>query len=640
MACKPKRAFAGGGAVGADGLTDEQRAKLAGARASLGVSNSPPVAQQPAPAPQPAPQTQQPQGISSGLGIVGLLKNRGAQIDKSAGYANGGKIKGIGTPTSDSIPAKVQETGEQIKVSTTERILSADQDAMLESMARKSGFDSLDAMLEAGTGKPVGPTIKGGKKAAAGGWNIDNNPDEYAKAMQEQVLGRTAQINAPSFSVGAGQAPTIYDNGGLPTATDRVSGSLPVAKQPAASPLVDGIRPWYAGASTADSRTGLEMERERRAGALSAGAIGDPVKSALQFGVIGGESAQPAIAKTSATTGSSVSGLPQASYSNEGRSVPSAVAKPGAGIVVDNEFTQGGKSYTASPSSQQGIARVTAPGTSPLYTNIDPAQGVAGLKNQTIGQPADQESQGIARIANANKIRGEMIANRDKDIPAGGYAPGILGNGILGTLPGGQSIEEWNRNVGVKTQLGLDPKSSAAYEDQAAKNEIHRQGQELAGETSRQNAGLAAQAANNRDQVTMRGQDLNAQNEAARIAGNPLDNQTKQLSLTQAQRLGILQDSVLNGKTPEEQASAAAKIRALSGKQDREDRTVKPMEIADPNDPMGQRKILVRPNDDGTYTPMQPHRTYAEFAQAYLSKKPGTKPEQMKADYEQLYGSR
>lgn len=629
---KAKACFADGGAISkADQMIAEMNRKY-------GVSGNsqpaPPPVQQPAP--QPAPQQQR--GLVGD--VINVLGNRTKQIDKAAGYANGGrpgggKIQGPGTPTSDSIPAKVQETGEPIEVSTTERIVSHDQDAVLEAIARRDGYKSLDAMFEELTGKPVGPTIKGGKKAAAGGWNIDNNPDEYAKAMQEQVLGRTAQVNAPSFYVGAGKAPTIYDNGGLPTTTDRVSGSLPVAKQQSTSPLVDGIRPWYAGASSADNQTGLEMERGRRAGALSAGAIGDPVKSALQFGVIGGESAQPASAKAGATTGSSVSGLPQSSYSNEGSGVPSAVTKPGAGVVVDNEFTQGGKSYTANPSGQQGIARVTAPGTSPLYTNIDPAQGVAGLKNQTIGQPADQEAQGIARIENANKIRGEMIANRDKDIPAGGYAPSILGDGGI-EASNAEKTQRWRNDEMLRMAKNGNQAAVSSLLNADGQRDVAAMGNE----TSRQNAGIAAQVANNRDQVTMRGQDLNLQGDMARIAGNPLDNQTKQLSLTQAQRLGILQDSVLNGKTPEEQASAAAKIRALSGKQDREDRAVKPMEIADPNDPMGQRKILVRPNDDGTYTPMQPRRTYAEFAQAYLSKKPGTKPEQMKADYEQLYGSR
>lgn len=655
MACKPKRAFAGGGAVGADGLTDEQRAKLAGARASLGVSNNPPVTQPPAPAPQPAPQTQQPQGISSGLGIVGIFKNRGAQIDKAvAGYANGGrpgggKIQGIGTPTSDSIPAKVQETGEPIKVSTTERILSAAQDAMLEDMARKSGFESLDAMLEAGTGKPVGPTIKGGKKAAAGGWALDNNPDGYAKAMQSARNnmaipsmasnndaangGIYKEVGLPKMGIGAGQAPTIYDNGGLPTATDRVSGSLPVAKQPVATP----------GSSLFDKDPLTAMSSGIAKSMASSDAANTGLQNLYPAGTFDGTTApQPDTAKTGAASSTQANNPVYAPSANRsGESNPNSTYGQGlvratAGI---GSFAQDGKTYNVAGTSQDNIKRVTGGDlTSPLYTNIDPAQGVAGLKNQTIGQPADQEAQGLARIANANKIRGEMIDSMVK-------ANGGNGGGILGDLGGGMTQTDLDNAEKTRRWRNDELLAKANRGNQGAiaallNTEGGRDVAAMGNETSRQNAGLAARVANNRDQVTMRGQDLNLQGDIARIAGNPLDNQTRQLSLTQAQRLGILQDSVLNGKTPEEQASAAAKIRALSGKQDREDRTVKPMEIADPNDPTGQRKILVRPNDDGTYTPMQPRRTYAEFAQAYLSKKPGTKPEQMKADYEQLYGGR
>lgn len=527
---KARACFADGGQISkADQLIAEMERKY-------GVSGNsqpaPPPVQQPAP--QPAP-PQQPRGLIGDA--INIFSNRTKQIDKAAGYANGGKIVGPGTPTSDSIPAEVEDTGEPIRVANKERIVSHDQDQFLESIAAKMGFKNLDAMLEAGTGKPVGPTIKGGKKAAAGGWSLDNNPDEYAKAMQEQVLGRDALAASPSFSVGAGQAPTIYDNGGLPTPTDRVSGSLPVAKQPAASPLVDGIRPWYAGTSTADSRTGLEMERDRRAAAASAGVLADPVKSALLFGFFGGD-------KAASATGSADSVSTQPAYSNEGRGVPSAVTKPGAGAVVDNEFTQGGKSYTANPTGQQGILRVTAPGTSPLYTNIDPAQGVAGLKNQSIGQPADQEAQGLARIANANKIRGEMIANRDKaeGIPAGGWAPGILGDGGI-EAANAEKTQRWRNDE----LLAKATRGNQAAIGAIVNSDSHRDVATMGNETQRQNAGLAAQVANNRDNVTMRGQDLQAQSEAARIAGNPVDSQMKQLSLVQAQKMQQLYDKAAGG---------------------------------------------------------------------------------------------
>lgn len=149
--------------------TDELLARMA---AKYGIATHP--AEQPkpqAPAPQPAQQPRQ-------RGIIETLVNRPRQIDSAVdravrGYAHGGKIIGPGTPTSDSIPAEVRDTGEEIKVSTGERILSKAQDDYLAAMAKKMGFESLDAMLEQGTGMPVGPTMKGGKRAAAFGMGPD-----------------------------------------------------------------------------------------------------------------------------------------------------------------------------------------------------------------------------------------------------------------------------------------------------------------------------------------------------------------------------------------------------------------------------------------------------------------------------------
>lgn len=83
---KKTKCFADGGAIGSDGLTDEQRAKKNAALSSLGISSAPapvpqPQAQNPAPPPKP-----QQQGIGSG--IIGILKGRQQQVDKAeAGFS-------------------------------------------------------------------------------------------------------------------------------------------------------------------------------------------------------------------------------------------------------------------------------------------------------------------------------------------------------------------------------------------------------------------------------------------------------------------------------------------------------------------------------------------------------------------------
>lgn len=560
---KSRACFADGGQISkADQLIAEMNAKY-------GIGGGTPAATAQQPAPQPKPQPAPPQQPERAQGIIGILKGRQQQIDKASGYANGGLIEGIGTPTSDSIPARVRETGEDIAVSTKERIVSHEQDKLLQRLAKAMGFESVDAFFEAGTGKPVGPTIKGGKKAAAGGWSLDNNPDEYAKAMQAtrntlsipslSTNNSAAQggiykdVGLPSISVGAWQAPTIYENGGLPTKTDRVSGSLPVATaQNSVSPSNDGPRPWYAGASSADNRTGLEMERGRRAEATSAGVTNDPVKSALQYGVVGqnGTAQAPAQVPSHASNPLSAGALSSPPFSLEKERFP---LPAGAGNFITGKdgampdssgggFTQSGKSYTVNPTSQEGISKVTARGTSPLYTNINPEQAVSGMKNQMIGGDAASVNEGLSRYANANKITGEMIANRDKDIPAGGYAPGILGDGGV-EAANAEKTQRWRQD----DLLRLATRGNQAAIGALLNSDGHRDVAAMNNETSRQNAGVAAQRESNRDQVTMRGQDLNAQNELLRLQGNPLDNQTKQLALGQAQKIAQLQDKAANG---------------------------------------------------------------------------------------------
>lgn len=168
------RSFADGGKVDA---AEELLKRMAG---KYGVSaESQPVPQQAI----AAPSAVQPRPATTLGGVVEAMRNRQAQIDKAVGYANGGKITGPGTPTSDSIPAQVQETGEPIKVSTGERIVSASQEVLLGRIAEMLGFDSVDAMLEAGTGKPVGPTIKHGKGFGFGG-RIGDDPENPTPAQQ------------------------------------------------------------------------------------------------------------------------------------------------------------------------------------------------------------------------------------------------------------------------------------------------------------------------------------------------------------------------------------------------------------------------------------------------------------------------
>lgn len=137
-----------------------------------------------------------------GMKCGGAIKNmaNGGTIQKKS--VEGAMLKGPGTPTSDSIPATVVDTGEPIQVATGERIVSKKQDAFLQDQAKASGFKSLDAWLEAGTGHPVGPTInyqKGAiRKMATGGFITD---EEKRKALVSQIpTGGTSDAPTPAVN--------------------------------------------------------------------------------------------------------------------------------------------------------------------------------------------------------------------------------------------------------------------------------------------------------------------------------------------------------------------------------------------------------------------------------------------------------
>lgn len=566
-----KRAFENGGAIS---KADQLMAEMAAKYGTTGAAQAAPV-QQPAPPPPKAQPVPQPQGITSG--IMGILKGRQQQIDKAAGYANGGKvksyaaggniseeeydssyndsahqaglatidlgksrdeqskqqldsiysslvgyanggkIKGPGTPTSDSIPARVKETGEEIRVSNGERIVSAAQGELLEALARKSGFDSLDALLEAGTGKPVGPTIKGGKMAAEGGLYLDNNPDEYANALKN------------SQSIAPGVLPNtsaVYGEVGKDVGTAMQRGN-------------------YANAAGLATRGALAT-----GAALVDDVIGNPLRMVAP--AVGGAASglfgnvNPASVAQNDGKTNPLSNISAASYSNEGRGIASPVTKQNPSSVVDNEFTQGGTNYTVNPTSQGGISRVTAPGKNPLITNIDPQKAVAGLNNQTIEQPADEAAQGIARIANANKIRGEMIANRDKDIPAGGYGPSILADR---SVEDNAALDAMRRSSMVSN---LSPSQQAEFNMNLARMAQQERGQNLAADTARYTADTQEKRAAGHDQTL-------ATIEANKLAGNPLEQQAKQLDLKQKGIIAGLFDKANAGDK-----EALAKYNALT----------------------------------------------------------------------------
>jgi len=255
---KLTRNFADGGAVS---KADQLMAEMAAKYGVTGQAQAAPI-QQPAPQPQPKAQPlPQQQGI--GAGIIGVLKGRAQQIDKAAGYAEGGKpggglIVGPGTAKSDSIPAKVSETGENIKVSTEERIVSKEQGVFLEGVAKAAGYKNLDAMLEDGTGKPVGPIIRGGKRAAADGLSPEEDPFAYRGGIEFGAAGPVSGPDSTALGPSAGitVAPGADDRTKAAIAAPPSLGGTPLARSEPAGIIAGPASGLTISSGSADQKPG------------------------------------------------------------------------------------------------------------------------------------------------------------------------------------------------------------------------------------------------------------------------------------------------------------------------------------------------------------------------------------------------
>ena len=135
---------------------------------------------------------------AAGLGRA--LGTQQAQYNQAFGarsFSGGGKVnvdaKGFieGPGGVDNVPARVAETGEEIRVGAGERIVNKAQNKALEALAAKAGM-TLDEYLEASTGKAVGPTLKDGLRAAQ-----DGLPVPYDPVMGQQAAPGGANTYAP-----------------------------------------------------------------------------------------------------------------------------------------------------------------------------------------------------------------------------------------------------------------------------------------------------------------------------------------------------------------------------------------------------------------------------------------------------------
>lgn len=181
--------------------------------------------------------------------------------------------------------------------------------------------------------------------------------------------------------------------------------------------------------------------------------------------------------------------------------------------------------------------------------------GIFGTADMSGQNDRMAKSLGYANADDFNRAQ----ANK---VPAG---PGILGGGSLGSLPGGQSIEDYNAEKTRQWRQDDMLREARNGNQVAVGAAMHANGQTDA--TAMQTA-AATENARSAGNIAMRGQDMQAQNEAMRMAGTPADN-----ALKSAQASGILAQSEstklmadLERKALAGDKQAAATLMAIRGK--------------------------------------------------------------------------
>ena len=504
------------------------------------------------------------------------------QSGKGHNFKNGGiaghvKFEGKGGPRDDQIPVKV--AGQNINVSDGEQALIIPA----KTAANAQAMEKIKQIIaDSNDGRQ--PDMGHGDANFAEGGLLD---EEARKMSYQGVTGiqapsptpvPAAQTGGDAWSLGkSGPGATLQvttgDAARLPApvvqqGVDTMRGQLakpavPASPQSApATPITSqgGIaaRPWYAGTSTMDDRSGLEMERARRSEASAAGVMNDPVKSALQFGVVGAAQSQAAKPAAAPANASPIAGQTEFKADPFGSTPDKLMAENSDGQFMTGKngaapdssgggFTQKGVSYNVNPSSQEGITKVTATGKNPLYTNIRPEDATAMLKNQMVGGDAASVQEGLDRHARANAITQSII---DKQ-PQGGI--GILNDPNNVDAANAEKTARWRQDELLRAGKYGNRAAGEAIQANArlAGDQLHsattQRGQDITG-------GIAA-----------RGQDLAAQTAAKQLAvDSPLKDAQAQGILAQTDSARMLAD--IQKKALAGDAQAAASYRAMTGK--------------------------------------------------------------------------
>lgn len=400
---------------------------------------------------------------------------------------------------------------------------------------------------------------------------------------------------AKSMSGGAGQQPapaTIADirRPTMQAQPMRTEQAVPTEAVPTGPMISQEVKDGLAnGAAQAFSSTLGAIQKSGDAAQLAAGdgnyggAIGHVIRGAAG-GIAGfGDDVMRSTAKALDPTANALKTLVTGDSTPINQEAPQSAAVKTIADVVQPGGQQSYRpgSATANALNETDAYPQSRPG-DPLAKDSTPqkpgrnAEGVITAESAKEAYGADmQRSGGIFGTYDGkavNDILAREVATRNELQRLKDNSSGLMPTGFYGELPDrtpqasqGPSIADLQsamKSAGTRTEraaIGQALNTALAGQNQMAIETMRGQNQQSAEQ--------------GRNAVTMRGQDINAQSDANRLAGNPLDNQIKQnqvaagaMANANAKQLQDLHAAYGSETDPAKQRAIAEQIRALSGK--------------------------------------------------------------------------
>lgn len=546
------------------------------------------------------------------------LRSRARQRLSSLSLANGGvvprtgRIRGPGTGTSDSIPARMPVDSVVLPADSTEQLadvqVSDGETAIAPEAVQRIGAAALLAMRDS-THKPEPiPRRRSARQRLVNGGEVEEpKADSFGDAAAVARDPGVKQVQAPEAPV-APPPPAPPAANPATAASEPAAPSLPSAAASAPAPAMGGgeaaaSRPSSFGDAAAARSDGAVSQIPtsgypaapdgNRVDSTEAGRNAHNIMMALPSaaGAVGAGAQALASMRGIASAALGGAGLVNAAGEAAAAPAPTAPATSvgGAALAAGDSTAGAGRGTAADPRS------LAPAGWSPPGA----AQQIAAGANAS---PEPNPNGTIKFDAKTNTYSGEGTIREGADI-VGGRGKGALslvpgapaGGGALSSrtenfLPEGHQPQVYRQAPGTDWQSRQDLKNAETGASSIVPSETRRQAQLQAqalrgvrdqGARSQGAADVAGVHADGqraveamRSRTQQAGQQITAQNNAATqsMAERRLGLDATAAGLDARSKLNAIgaQEAVLNAKTPEARSSAAAKLRAMSGQVDKQ----------------------------------------------------------------------